>query len=552
MLLRPRPARPSFFPYAYRTGPYVKSSTEHARTAKASHLTRYHCPRQSSTWRSLLRSTTPIYACTSSCHDPRTHSSFIVKLVKHFIRRNCHYYLRSSSPSTTTARRKPLHGRYGPGSSVMAALLLQSSQGGAALALLPASRQRPRRGNRMRARAQQANLRGVRQLVGLDLHELRPLTRDAIVGGGADAHHHHRHDDDVVHQKLRAVADAAAERADMHDIIGRQRDNWNHLLLHSTNALALAASVMSALAPGAPASGALGASAGALLATATVTMAAVNRVQPSQLAEEQRNATRLWRQLERDVRARGAGAAAATEADVQDAVDRVLALDAAYPLPLFPGMLDKFPATVEPARWWPRKKAAAAAQPSSKSKATVNGARRGATAAAGNGWTRELEEEMRGIARVLRAKDEHEYVSTGERVLRLNRGLAVAGPALAGTAALATAFMGAGGEVGSWASGAAVLCGALAAAVNTVEHGGQVGMLFELLRNVAGFYRKIQDDIEACLDEADVERRENGEVFRTKVALLLGRTTSDLSQFREMASPSFRDEDIKDFASKLF
>jgi hypothetical protein len=36
---------------------------------------------------------------------------------------------------------------------------------------------------------------------------------------------------------------------------------------------------------------------------AAVTMAVANRVQLSQLAEEQRNATRLWKQLERDVRA---------------------------------------------------------------------------------------------------------------------------------------------------------------------------------------------------------------------------------------------------------
>jgi hypothetical protein len=84
-----------------------------------------------------------------------------------------------------------------------------------------------------------------------------------------------------------------------------------------------------------------------------------------------------------------------------------------------------------------------------------------------------------------------------------------------------------------------------------VEHGGQLGMLFELCRNVSGSYRKVQEDIEACLDEADVERRENGEVFEAKVALLLGRRTSDLRQFREMASSSFKDEDMKGFAGKL-
>ncbi|VAI43518.1 unnamed protein product [Triticum turgidum subsp. durum] len=347
-------------------------------------------------------------------------------------------------------------------------------------------------------------------------------------------------------EKLRAIADAAADRAEMHDIIGRQRDNWNHLLLHSTNSLTLAASVMAALAPAAPGVVALKASAGVLLASAAVTMAAVNKIQPSQLAEEQRNATRLWRELERDVRpALALGAPAnTTKDDVQETMDRVLALDAAYPLPLLPGMLEKFPKAVEPARWWPRRRAA---QP----KRSKSFSRRGSVAAGNNGWTQDLEEEMRGILRVIKAKDEQEFLRVGKLVLNLNRGLAVAGPALAGTAALASVFIGSG-EAGAWASGAAVFGGALAAAVNTVEHGGQMGMLFELLRNCAGFYRKIQEDIEANLGEPDLERREGGEVFATKVALKLGRSLSDLKQFRKMASPSVRDEDIEEFAGKLF
>ncbi|XP_052142099.1 probable F-box protein At4g22030 [Oryza glaberrima] len=353
-------------------------------------------------------------------------------------------------------------------------------------------------------------------------------------------------------EKLRAIAEAAADRAEMHDIIGRQRDNWNHLLLHSNNSLLLAASVMAALAPAAPTVVALKASAGVLLASAAVTMAAVNKIQPSQLAEEQRNATRLWRQLERDVRATLALAAPVTRADVHDAMDRVLALDAAYPLPLLPGMLEKFPKTVEPTRWWPKKKQ----QQQQQQRAAVNKSnsfgsssrRRGAR---GNGWTPELEEEMRGILRVIKAKDEHQYITVGKMVLGLNKGLAVAGPALAGTAAVAAAFIGSG-EAGAWASGAAVLGGALAAAANTVEHGGQLGMVFELLRNCAGFYRKMQEEIEANLGEADVERREDGEVLETKVALQLGRSTSELKQFRRMASPSFKDDDVKDFAGKLF
>ncbi|CAM0946146.1 unnamed protein product [Alopecurus aequalis] len=346
-------------------------------------------------------------------------------------------------------------------------------------------------------------------------------------------------------EKLRAIADAAADRAEMHDIIGKQRDNWNHLLLHSTNSLTLAASAMAALAPAAPTMVALKASAGVLLATAAVTMAAVNKIQPSQLAEEQRNATRLWRELERNVRSSLALGAPTTKADVQEAMDRVLALDAAYPLPLLPGMLEKFPKAVEPARWWPSRR------PAQTKKSKSFGRRGSASVASVNGWSQDLEDEMRGILRVIKAKDENEFLTVGKLVLNLNRSLAMAGPVLAGTAALASVFIGSG-ETGTWASGAAVLGGALAAAVNTVEHGGQIGMLFELLRNCAGFYRKIQEDIEANLAEPDVQRREGGEVFATKVALKLGRSLSDLKQFRKMASPSVRDEDIKEFAGKLF
>ncbi|EEC73191.1 hypothetical protein OsI_07250 [Oryza sativa Indica Group] len=208
-------------------------------------------------------------------------------------------------------------------------------------------------------------------------------------------------------------------------------------------------------------------------------------------------------------------------------MDRVLALDAAYPLPLLPVMLDKFPKVVEPARWWqPTKKQQQQQRApifnTSKVAATNGAAGRRATAMAGNGWTQEVEEEMRDILRVIRAKDENEYVSVGKLVLALNKRLAMAGPALAGAATLAAAFIGSG-EVGAWASGVAVLGGALAAAVNTVEHGGQ---------------------------EADVEQRENCKVFETKVALQLGRSTLELKKFKAIASPTVKDEDIKEFAGR--
>ena len=143
------------------------------------------------------------------------------------------------------------------------------SLGGAAL--LPAPR---RGGDRLRARASVRG--GVRQLA-VSIDDLR-LAQDAVVADGhavngraqAAAAVPQEGTGRAAAEKLRAVADAAADRAEMHDIIGRQRDNWNHLLLHSTNSLTLAASAMAALAPAAPSAVALRASAGALFALSLI------------------------------------------------------------------------------------------------------------------------------------------------------------------------------------------------------------------------------------------------------------------------------------------
>jgi hypothetical protein len=54
------------------------------------------------------------------------------------------------------------------------------------------------------------------------------------------------------------------------------------------------------------------------------------------------------------------------------------------------------------------------------------------------------------------------------------------------------------------------------AAVNKVEHEEQVGMVFELFRNCARFYCKVQEEIEVCLGELEAGRREKDEVFQTK------------------------------------
>ena len=87
----------------------------------------------------------------------------------------------------------------------------------------------------------------------------------------------------------------------MHHNIGEQRDNWNTLLLNSINMLTLTAAAMAGvaatIATGDAPLLALKLSSTLLLSASTGMLMVMNKIQPSQLAEEQRNATRLFKQL---------------------------------------------------------------------------------------------------------------------------------------------------------------------------------------------------------------------------------------------------------------
>ncbi|XP_058200403.1 probable F-box protein At4g22030 [Rhododendron vialii] len=338
--------------------------------------------------------------------------------------------------------------------------------------------------------------------------------------------------------KLYAILEAVADRVEMHKNIGEQRNNWNTLLLTSINAITLTASVMTGVA----AMGAGGAPLVALKLSSTLLYLAVtgmllvmNKIQPSQLAEEQRNAARLFKKLYEEIHTT-IRIGSPTSNDGEEAMEKVLALDRAYPLALLGVMLEKFPKTVEPAVWWASQQA-----PLRNRKAEVLGARNN-----GNGWNGELEGEMREIVTVLNRKDKEDYLRLGKKALKLNKILAISGPLLTGLAAFGSAFVG----HGSWAVVLGVVAGALSTVVNTIEHGGQVGMVFEMYRSNAGFFELVQESIESNLKEREVERREYGELFEMKVALQLGR---NLSELRDLATSSaMKGEANHEFASKLF
>ncbi|KAJ8761817.1 hypothetical protein K2173_004666 [Erythroxylum novogranatense] len=335
-----------------------------------------------------------------------------------------------------------------------------------------------------------------------------------------------RNDESVVNSTTRATAqlyailEAVADRIETHQNIGEQRDNWNSLLLNSVNMITLAAATMAGVAATVPDDGAplfsLKLSSTLLFSAATGMLFVMNKIQPSQLAEEQRNATRLFKQLYNKIKTTLA-LRDPTELDVKNAMDKVLALDRAYPLPLLGKMIEKFPAKFEPAVWWPK--------PKNSQKRIMKPNKSG-------GLNEELKIEMREVLEVIQTKDSEDYMRLGDLALKVNKILAISGPLLTGIAAASSAFVG----NGSWAAVVAVVAGALASTVTMFEHAGQIGMVVEMYRNCAGFFSLMEQSIESAVEERDwLEIGEDKQVLETKVALQLGRS---LSELRDLAKRS--------------
>ncbi|KZV37184.1 putative F-box protein [Dorcoceras hygrometricum] len=372
----------------------------------------------------------------------------------------------------------------------------------------------------------------------LELHDSNGKRRSPIISIDMESKRFGNNGaDPLVMAKIYAILEAVADRVEMHNNIGDQRAHWNSLLLNSINAITLVAAMMAgiaAISAGAPAV-ALKLSSTALYVAATGMLSIVNKIQPSQLAEEQRNASRLFKQLQNQIQTMIC-VGNPTAVDVKELMEKVLALDKAYPLPLLGVMLEKFPETVEPAVWWPTDQR--------KSQSKGMGWKKDF-----NCWNEKLEEDMREIVKVMRVKDREDYLTLANKALKLNKILASTAPVLTGLAALGSAFVGSPTH-GGCAVMLAILGGALATVVNAFEHGGQVGMVFEMYRSNAGFFKLMEESIESNLAEEDLERRENGELFEMKVCLQLGRSMSEL---RDLATASsIKGSEIDEFASKLF
>ncbi|XP_045803888.1 probable F-box protein At4g22030 [Trifolium pratense] len=391
--------------------------------------------------------------------------------------------------------------------------------------------------------------------------------------------------------KLYAILEAICDRIEMHNNIRQQRENWNILLLNSINMITLTASTMSCIAcctdSDAPLLS-LKLSSALLFSAATGMLLVMNKIQPSQLAEEQRNATRLFKKLHTQIQNKISLGCNnnnnLSESDVRDAIEKILAMDKAFPLPLLGGkMIEKFPSKYEASNWWPKNKTRVPPRTDRsgeskfdswwkqflarlylsygrsldywgpvplgtrglipKKKTRVNNKME--INESNNGWNLELENEMKEVIEVVKRKDIEDYERLGNIALKINKRLAMLGPLLTGLGAIGSSFV--GDEM--LVNFVPVFAGALATVVNSFEHGGQVGMVFEMYRNCGGFFELLEETIE----ERDLNRRENGEVFEMKFALSLGRSVMEM---RELASKSAscRSEgcEIDEFANKLF
>ncbi|XP_028793504.1 probable F-box protein At4g22030 [Neltuma alba] len=275
--------------------------------------------------------------------------------------------------------------------------------------------------------------------------------------------------------QLHAILVAVADRIEMHKSIEDQRNIWNCLLLNSINMMILSASAMVALNT-AIHNTALKLTSTVLFTAATGMLIIMNKFQPSQMAQEQRNGTNLFKQLRSYIQAK-LTLGNPTQEDVNSAMERVMALDKAYP--------SKFEYQMK---------------------------------------VPELEKEMRENIEVEKRRDmgDDVYERLRNLALVINKTLAILGPLLTGIAALGSAFVSHGS---SWPGIVAAMAGSLATSVNALERVGQVGMVYEMYRSFGGLFKFLQEIIEATREKKDdSDRKKTTAHHEMKVAMELGRS----------------------------
>ncbi|CAK9238494.1 unnamed protein product [Sphagnum jensenii] len=318
-------------------------------------------------------------------------------------------------------------------------------------------------------------------------------------------------EDSRVVAQLRNIAFAAKDRSEMHAIIGVQRDNWNKLCHMTVNMTTIAAAMLAAMNNGVAGStsASLGMSMAAFLLNggAAGFMFLASKFQPSQLAEEQRTASRFFKMLARDIETTlliDPRLRKAVHLYMDDVMDRLEALDVAFPLPLTPNGLVKFPKEVVPS-------VLGSTADLSETEILANNT---------NGWSNAMVQDLKHTAKKLKESDIEIYLGWARNKERDNKRLAMLAPVLAGSAALLS-LLGCC-QPGIHLAALASACSIAAVFGSSFSNGGQIGMIFELYRNCAGYYEQMVQDIQSTI-RVPVCQREDGELYHQKIALKLGR-----------------------------
>jgi hypothetical protein len=311
----------------------------------------------------------------------------------------------------------------------------------------------------------------------------------------------------------------------MHAIIGVQRDNWNKLCHMTVNMTTIAAAMLAAMNTGVG-STSLSMSVAAFLLNvgAAGFMFLASKYQPSQLAEEQRTASRFHKLLARDIdttllmdpRLRKDA-----HLYMEEVMGRLQALDVGFPLPLKPNGLEKFPKVVAPSVLGPVADLTETEIPGNNT----------------NGWTDAITKDLQRTADKLQTSDIAKYVRAARNKETPNKRLAISAPVFAVVAAVLSLL---GCWPGIQLAGVAAACSIVAVLLSSFSNGGQIGMIFELYRNCAGYYAEMEQDIQSTM-RIPVCQREDGELYHQKIALQLGRRDQ---------MPSFSSEEKT--AGKLF
>jgi hypothetical protein len=293
----------------------------------------------------------------------------------------------------------------------------------------------------------------------------------------------------------------------MHAIIGVQRDNWNNLCHMTVNMTTIAAAMLAAMNTGVGSTSfSMSVAAFLLNAGAAGFMFLASKYQPSQLAEEQRTASRFHKLLARDIdttllmdpRLRKDA-----HLYMEEVMGRLQALDVGFPLPLKPNGLEKFPKVVAPSVLGPVADLTETEIPANNT----------------NGWTDAITKDLQRTADKLHTSDIAKYVRAARNKEIPNKRLAISAPVFAAVAAVLSL-------VGCWPgihlAGVAAACSIVAVLVSSFSNGGQIGMIFELYRNCAGYYAEMEQDIQSTM-RILVCQREDGELYHQKIALQLGR-----------------------------